>query len=180
MKPASLQSRMELFERACRDLGLSLTVQRRLVFEAVSAREDHPTADYIYDDIRSRLPGISRATVYRILDTLVQAGLIAKICHPGSAARFDPKVHQHHHLVCMHCEGIIDIESPRLDRIPWPNVSELGFEINGYHIHFRGICCECRRRQNSSGRRSGHVDGCVISGARARRRLRGRKQRSAG
>ena len=49
------------------------------------------------------LPQISRMTVHRILGTFVSLGLLSKTCHPGSSARFDPKLHQHHHLVCLDC-----------------------------------------------------------------------------
>ncbi len=146
------RGRMEEFERLCRERRLPLTSQRRLVLETILAREDHPTADQLCDAIRVRLPGISRTTVYRILDTLVQTGMITKICHPGSAARFDPKIRQHHHLVCMHCERIIDVESPRLDRVPWPDVRNHGFKISDYRIHFRGTCAGCRRRPRGARR----------------------------
>jgi len=144
MRPAPDQQRIEHFERTCRARRLPVTIQRRTVFEAIVDRHDHPTADQIYAQIRGRLPGISRATVYRILDTFVELGLITRICHLGSAARFDPKIHQHHHLVCMECERIIDVEDARMDRVPWPDVGACGFEIRDCHVHFRGLCADCR------------------------------------
>jgi Fur family peroxide stress response transcriptional regulator len=144
MGNASLSHHIEQFERLCREQRLPVTTQRRAVFEAIIGRKDHPTADQIYDEVRERLPSISRTTVYRILDGLVQLGLITKICHPGSAARFDPKTHQHHHLVCLRCDTIIDLEEKRLNRLTWPDVRKHGFEIRDYHIHFRGICARCR------------------------------------
>jgi Fur family transcriptional regulator, peroxide stress response regulator len=149
MNSASKQHRLSQLEHACRERGLPVTVQRRTVLEMILDREDHPTADQVYDQVRRRLPAISRATVYRILDTLVEFGLIMKICHPGTAARFDPKIHQHHHLVCTHCEAIIDVEEGRFDKITWPDVRRYGFEIRDYHIHFRGICQKCRRKLNA-------------------------------
>lgn len=148
---ASKQERLEQFERVCRGHGLPMTIQRRAVFEAVLEREDHPTADQVYDAIRSRAGGISRTTVYRILDMFVRLGLITKICHHGSAARFDPRIRQHHHLVCMHCEKIIDIEEERLDGIAWPDVGRSGFEIKNYHIHFRGVCADCGCKMKEGG-----------------------------
>ena len=174
--PADLkQHRMEEFQRFCRGRGLPLTAQRRAVFEAMLTRQDHPTADRIYADIRFRLPGISRTTVYRILDTLVGTGMISRICHPGSAARFDPKIRRHHHLVCMHCEKIIDIESPRLDRIPWPDVGDCGFEIDDYHIHFRGTCAECRRTLQRAARRASRAGRCATETRTPARKPRGSK-----
>src|SRR5690606_34308177 len=80
------RNRIEHFERICRERRLPVTVQRRTIFEMILDREDHPTADQVYDQVRRRLPSISRTTVYRILDNLVELGLITKICHPGSAA----------------------------------------------------------------------------------------------
>ncbi len=146
MHSAIKRERIDQFVRLCRERGLPVTMQRRSVFQAILDREDHPTADQIHDQVRGRVPDISRTTVYRILDTLVQLGLINKICHHGAAARFDPKIHQHHHLVCMSCEKIIDIEDERLNKLGLPDTRGEGFEISDYHIHFRGICADCHRR----------------------------------
>lgn len=137
--------RIEQFEQACRARGLPITTQRKTIFEMILDRTDHPTADQVYDQVRERIHTISRTTVYRILDTLVELGLITKICHHGSAARFDPRIHQHHHLVCLYCEKIIDVDEKRLNNVEWPDVRGQGFEIRDYHIHFRGVCAACRR-----------------------------------
>ncbi len=146
MASESKQNRIEYFEQACRERRLPVTTQRRAIVENILDREDHPTADQVYDQVRILLPTISRTTVYRILDGLVELGVITKTCHPGSAARFDPKTQQHHHLVCLHCENIIDLEEKRLNDVSWPDVRKYSFEISDYHIHFRGICKRCRKK----------------------------------
>jgi Fur family transcriptional regulator, peroxide stress response regulator len=147
----SENQRIEQFERACRERGWPVTAQRRTILDNILDREDHPTADQVYDQVRKLLPTISRTTVYRILDGFVELGIITKICHPGSAARFDPKIHQHHHLVCLCCNNIIDLEEKRLNKVLWPDVRRYGFEIRDYHIHFRGICAACRRARHATG-----------------------------
>ena len=136
--------------QAHRANGLPVTIQRRVVFEAVMEREDHPTADQIYEAVREQAPQISRMTVYRILGNLVTLGLLAKTSHPSSVARFDPKTRQHHHLVCLNCGGIIDLEEERLNKIAWPDVRSFGFEIEDYHINFRGRCAACRQAVKKS------------------------------
>ena len=83
-------------------------------------RHDHPTADQIAEDVAIRLPGVSRTTVYRVLDTLVRISIARKVCHPGAAARFEVESHRHHHLVCVQCGRMIDLEDPRLDKLPFP------------------------------------------------------------
>lgn len=155
MRPEEKQARIERFERLCRVHGLSLTVQRRVILEAILDREDHPAADQVYEAVRERIPGVSRTTVYRVLETLVRLGLITKVCHPGAAARFDPKTHQHHHLVCLHCGGIVDLEDERLEGITLPEVSTKGFEVQEFHIHFRGICPACRKTLSRAQRAPG-------------------------
>jgi len=146
MRGASFAERVKLLEQVCRSRGLPLTIQRRVVFQEILKRDDHPSADQILAQIRGRVPDISRTTVYRILDTLVQLGLVTKICHPRSVARFEPRTYQHHHLVCMHCDQIIDLEDDRLNAIAFPDVRRHKFQITDYHIHFRGICSQCRSK----------------------------------
>jgi Fur family peroxide stress response transcriptional regulator len=136
--------KMAALEVACRQHGLPLTVQRRVVLEALAARDDHPTADEILEEVRTRLPDVSRTTVYRVLGTLVRLGLAVKICSPGTGARFDPKTDRHHHLVCVRCERVTDFEIPTLNTLPFPDTQKRTFEIHDYSIHFRGLCADCR------------------------------------
>jgi Fur family peroxide stress response transcriptional regulator len=159
MSSAEKQQRMDEFFAAHREGGLPVTTQRRAVFEAIQNRTDHPTAEQLHRAVRAQLPHVSRMTVHRILGTFVSLGLVARTCHPGSAARFDPKLHQHHHLVCLSCGRIVDVEDARLNRIPWPDVKAHEFRIQDYNIHFLGRCGRCRqkasaRRRTPNGQRS--------------------------
>lgn len=155
MRPADQQQRIDRFFAAHRANGLPVTSQRRAVFEAILDRADHPTAEQLYRVVRRQLPQISRMTVHRILGTFAALGLVARTCHPGSAARFDPKLHQHHHLVCLRCGRIIDLEDARLNDIPWPKVSPKEFQIEDYNIDFRGRCAQCSRNPRARRRRPG-------------------------
>ena len=155
-RTSSRPSGMELLDRLRRLHKLPLTVQRRAVLEALVARHDHPTADDVLADVQARLPGISRPTVYRILDTLVRIGVARKVCHPGAAARFETRTERHHHLVCVHCDKVIDFDHPSLHRIPLPDARGQGFQLEDYSIHFRGTCADCARtlRPRQDGRRA--------------------------
>ena len=172
------QKRIEQFERACRERGLPITTQRKTIFEMILDRTDHPTADQVYDQVRERIHTISRTTVYRILDTLVELGLITKICHHGSAARFDPRIDQHHHLVCLHCENIIDLDEKRLNDVAWPDVRGHGFEIRDYHIHFRGVCAACQQTCHARSGPRPKVTARRSGGTRPLRKRLGRKRRT--
>jgi Fur family peroxide stress response transcriptional regulator len=124
-----------------------LTLQRRIVLEAVAGREDHPPADRIYDEVRRTHSEVSRATIYRTLEKFVELGVLRKVCHPGSVVRYDPRVGRHHHLVCLRCTRMEDYTDPRLDDIGLPPASRQGFHITDYSIQFRGVCRECRKKE---------------------------------
>ena len=82
MDAKTRQARLAEFEALCRERGLSVTVQRRVIFEVLLGRRDHPTAEQVYDLVIDRIPRVSRATVYRVLDTLVQVGVITPMALP--------------------------------------------------------------------------------------------------
>ncbi|MBI4396052.1 MAG: transcriptional repressor, partial [Elusimicrobia bacterium] len=138
-------------EAVCRRERIPLTVQRRAILEALSVRIDHPSIDQMYEDVRDRIPGVSRATVYRVLETLARLGVIRKAGHVGSSIRFDPNTHRHHHMVCTVCDRIADVEAPVLNELPIPDLKRTGFAISSYSVHILGICSECRKTpQNKS------------------------------
>jgi len=141
-------------EALCRRRGLPLTVQRRAVLEALAGRRDHPTADLLYEDVARRLPGVSRATVYRALEAMVRAGVVRKVWYAGAAARFELPPQRHHHLVCVACDRIVDLYHPALDRLPVPERRAAGFRLLDYSVQFMGICSQCARRGRTPTRQS--------------------------
>ncbi|HVX67168.1 MAG TPA: transcriptional repressor [Bryobacteraceae bacterium] len=135
-------------EEVCRRNGLPLTIQRRLTLEALARRRDHPTADQVLEDVRKQMPEISRPTVYRVLEALVRIGVARKVCHPGAAARYETETRRHHHLVCLDCEEMVDVDAPYLDHLRLPDVRSR-FHIEDYSIQFRGLCSRCARKSSS-------------------------------
>lgn len=146
---------MAQFEARCRELGVPLTVQRRVIFEAIMKREDHPTTDDIFEAIQERIKGVSRATVYRVLEAFVQAGIVRQICSDGSAVRFDPNLTHHHHLVCSRCGSVSDFEDERLNQLPWPNPAGTGFQAEHYSVYFEGLCRRCQKIGLRSSKKNG-------------------------
>jgi Fur family peroxide stress response transcriptional regulator len=141
----SRRTRLPELEQRCRELGLSLTIQRRAIFEVLLARDDHPTADEVAADLALRIAGIAKATVYRTLETLVTHGLLIRVCHHGAVARYDIRTDRHHHLVCDRCGAITDFEEPELDALALPDFGRAGFRVRDFSVHVRGLCRKCAR-----------------------------------
>jgi len=139
-------SRAEI-ESICRQHRLPLTTQRRAVLETLP-QLNHPTVDEIWEEVRKALPEISRTTVYRILETFARLRVIRKVCHPGAVARYEDRTIRHHHLLCLRCGTMTDLDDPVLDVIKMPG-EETGFRIEDYSIQFRGLCRKCARRPAS-------------------------------
>ena len=137
------------FERECRRRGLAVTIQRRAVFEELQVRRDHPTADQVYDALHERLPGLSRTTVYRVLETLVEMGAARKVLHVGAVARFDPVTHRHHHLMCERCGRLQDLEDDEVPELKLPERRRTGFRVTDYSICFSGLCNACLKDSKS-------------------------------
>lgn len=143
-------SRMQQFEAACRAHGLPVTVQRRRIFEALCDRTDHPTPDQVYSAVKDTLPGVSRTTVYRVLDTLVRLGVLTKACSPTATTRVDPRTARHHHLVCQCCDRLVDVEDAAVDhRVRLPDARRQGFTIADYSIYFTGVCAACQEESTT-------------------------------
>lgn len=133
-------------EQACRERGLPVTVQRRAVLQALVPREDHPSADDLFEAVSRRVPGISRTTVYRVLETLVELGLASRISHPGGGARFELRRGRHHHLHCVGCGCVKDFSSSALEAIDLSRVAAYGFKVDDWSMHVTGFCADCRVR----------------------------------
>jgi Fur family peroxide stress response transcriptional regulator len=145
------RERLELFQRLCRERGLPITPQRRIILEELLDLDDHPSADEVHERAVRRLPDTSRTTVYRALETLAGMGLIAKTSLPGRSVRYDRRTETHHHLVCVRCDTILDISDPGLDAILLPDTSDLGFAVSDHNVQIRGICRRCSERDRRRG-----------------------------
>ncbi len=150
MQSSFIRGKLEHLEAVCRANGIPLTVQRRIIMETLAVRSDHPTADLLYEAVKDRVKGISRTTVYRVLETFVRFGIIQKISNPQAKARFDANTGRHHHIQCRLCGVVADIHDQDLNTLPLPTFEQTGFELSDYSINYTGTCARCLQRDGNN------------------------------
>lgn len=138
---------VEEFITILRKKGLNVTYQRILIYKHLVNTKSHPTAEEIYNEVKSEYPSISIATVYKTLETLAEHNLINKVNAHHELARFDGVTTPHHHMICVECKKIVDVYNDRLDNLPLP--PDNGFKVLGYRIQFEGICDVCELKPST-------------------------------
>jgi len=128
-----------------KDIGIKQTPQRLAILEYIDGNLDHPTAEDIYASIKEKFPTMSLATVYKTLETLKAKGYLHELTIDKERKHFDPDTTRHHHLICIKCKKIVDInkEFP----IEMPIEDQNTFEVIDTNIEFYGICPVCKKRR---------------------------------
>ena len=131
------------FKLICQGSGLKSTSQRFIIYKSLVEIPIHPTADQLFDQVSSQLPGLARDTVYRTLGMLHDCGLARKLVMPGGATHFDGIMSPHHHFLCGDCGAIHDMDWPAFERLPRPkDWSEIG-QVQQVSILIVGRCRLC-------------------------------------
>lgn len=125
-----------------KDIGLKLTPQRLAILKYLEGNKSHPSADEIYRAVSKSFPTMSFSTVYNTLEALRQRGNVLELTADPHKKRFETNTDPHHHLVCVRCRRITDIDV-NYD-LSLPEAASEGYEILSNHIEFYGICPRCR------------------------------------
>jgi Fe2+ or Zn2+ uptake regulation protein len=127
-----------------RQRGLKVTPQRRAIVERLGADHGHPDADDVYRQVASSMPDVSRTTVYNTLRELVALGELTPVDDAGQGGtRYDTDPECHHHLQCIRCRRLVDIER-KFDGLKLPPAERAGYRIVSNQVTFYGYCPECR------------------------------------
>lgn len=125
--------------------GERVTRQRLLVADALAATGRRMTAEQLYRSLRRRDPAIGRATVFRTLETLVEAGVARRLELDGHVYAYVACLPaHHHHIACTRCGRVEEIDEAYVTPITQRLAQEMGFEIDDARLDFYGRCATCR------------------------------------
>ncbi|MBK8460926.1 MAG: transcriptional repressor [Micropruina sp.] len=120
------------------------TRQRTAVTSALRESDSFRTAQEIHDLLRQHGHAVGLATVYRTLQTLVEAGEADVLrTADGQASYRSCSPEHHHHLVCRHCGRTVELAAPDVERWAQAVAAEHGFAEVGHHLELTGRCATC-------------------------------------
>lgn len=148
---ASGISPVEKFREFLGTRGLRLTRERSTIVEEVFSNHEHFDTDQLVARLSNRTDGrnVSRSTVYRRLQELVEAGLLRRVArHNGREVyEHDYGYPQHDHFICHKCNKLIEFHNTEISQLLDKVSSEHGFRISGHRLEVYGLCDECCRPQ---------------------------------
>lgn len=144
-----MEERIQRVKEQLHKASYKLTPQREATVRVLLENEsDHLSAEDVYLKVKDKAPEIGLATVYRTLELLAELKVVDKINFGDGVARFDLRKegakHFHHHMVCMECGAVDEIEEDLLEDVEKRVEKEFNFKILDHRLTFHGICHRCK------------------------------------
>ena len=124
--------------------------KREAIFSCICSTDTHPSAEWVYNQLKPQIPDLSLATVYRNLALFKREGRIVSVGVVQNLERFDANTAPHAHLVCSHCGAVVDVfqdffTQPELDALS----QQLCCAVQGARVTFEGLCPQCLAQQDA-------------------------------
>ncbi|GEL08479.1 Fur family transcriptional regulator [Salisediminibacterium halotolerans] len=144
-----MEQRIERIKKQLHSQSYKLTPQREATVRVLLENEDdHLSAEDVYMLVKEKYPEIGLATVYRTLELLTELKIVDKINFGDGVSRYDLRQegadHFHHHLVCIECGSVDEIQEDLLEEVEKVVEKRWNFAIKDHRLTFHGICHRCK------------------------------------
>src|SRR3954463_9337237 len=129
-----------------RPAGSKRSTKREQILGAFLEQEGHLSADDLFSLVRTKHPGIGRATVYRTLQWMVDAGMARKVDFGEGRSRFEPAYRhpRHFHLICTTCHSSSEFLSSDVESLLEEIATARNFDTTQATVQIHGVCEQCR------------------------------------
>ncbi len=118
--------------------------KREAILQILRGTKSHPTAEWIYQQLKPSFPDLSLGTVYRNLSRFKEEGTIISVGNVNGQERYDADVTPHSHFVCTCCGSVQDVEDEFVDPESDREVSQiLNAMVLSHQVIFYGVCGKC-------------------------------------
>ncbi|MBT5856267.1 transcriptional repressor [bacterium] len=138
----------KVFEAYLKDNDSRYTTQKRAIVEKISKKKNHFEVDSFLAEMNKGNERFSRATVYRTLKQLLDAGLLQKITAKDGRVYYEQNFGESHHdhLICNNCGKIIEIKDDKIGAIFNNYCDTLNFDMEYRSVHIYGTCKQCQKK----------------------------------
>ncbi|GLY09862.1 Fur family transcriptional regulator [Bacillus badius] len=149
-----MESRIERIKKQLHSASYKLTPQREATVRVLlEHEEDHLSAEDVYLLVKEKAPEIGLATVYRTLELLNELKVVDKINFGDGVSRYDLRqegaAHFHHHLVCIECGAVDEIQEDLLEDVEKVVERDWKFQVKDHRLTFHGICWRCQEKNGT-------------------------------
>lgn len=149
------EARIDRIKKQLHSASYKLTPQREATVRVLLEHEtDHLSAEDVYLLVKEKSPEIGLATVYRTLELLSELKVVDKINFGDGVYRYDLRqegaAHFHHHLVCIECGAVDEIQEDLLENVEKVVESRWNFIIKDHRLTFHGICYRCQQKERGT------------------------------
>lgn len=141
-KPGSLNN---MKNNLLKDTGLKNTEARMAVLACLESELSPMDAGSLFNFLKKQGISADQATVYRILNTFYEKGIVKRIEIGEGKYRYEVTADDHHHLICTNCGRIEDIEDKFMDEIEKEIYKKKGFRVKSHSLEFFGLCRKCQQ-----------------------------------
>jgi Fur family ferric uptake transcriptional regulator len=142
---------MDLFRSYLHQNRLPVTHQREAIATALFEAQDHQSVDDLADLLRGRGDHVGKATIYRTLNLLVEAGLARELDFGEGFKRYEHQAGETHYdyLICTSCGKVARFQRAAMDRLQEEIAAELGFTVQSRMLKIYGLCGSCVAKENA-------------------------------
>lgn len=131
-----------------KNLEFRITPQRLAVLRILADSDGHPSAEQIFERVRTEFPTTSLATIYKTIALLKSINEVLELGFPDGSNRYDGnKPFPHPHVICTKCRKIMDPELQSLDELKNEIINKTGFLVQHHRLDFFGTCRECQETE---------------------------------
>lgn len=124
--------------------GHNFSSKREAIFKTIASTKSHPSAHWVYEQLKDEIPNLSLGTVYRNISLFKEQGKIISVATVQGEERIDADTSDHAHFVCECCHNVYDLHESELSPLE-KELREKGFEITRKNVVFYGNCSNCTK-----------------------------------
>lgn len=146
-----MDNRLDDLKQQLNNKGYRITPQRRAILDVfIKHKGKHLSSEEIYEFVSKNYPSIGLATVYRTLPLLEKMELLNKIILEDGFTRYElsnpQEHHSHHHLICVTCGVVLEVQEDMLEGLEKQIISNHGFKVKNHSVKFYGYCEKCSQK----------------------------------